>query len=150
MRSASSHDKRSDYFCTNTKSGYVGAMVKRASNSLLICPATFRHGQPDITKYAAHQHRIHENDPISEYYAISRTWIHELTHLLSGTSDVQAKDMSGRIPGGTAYGFEYCVALAKFHSTGAMDNADCYAVFAVAMYLDEWDWSSGRARKPGK
>ena len=29
-----------------------------------------------------------------------------------------------------------------------LDNADSYAHFATAMYLDKWDWSDGTAQSP--
>lgn len=39
--------------------------------------------------------------------------------------------------------FHLCAALAKNHQPSALSNPSTYKMFAMAMYLDEWDWSYG-------
>lgn len=43
--------------------------------------------------------------------------------------------------------FDTCVALAYHRPDLAGTNAATYKFFALAMYLDDWDWSTGKARK---
>lgn len=44
------------------------------------------------------------------------------------------------------YGFANC-ANGKTHPDQAEENADTYAYFAMAMYLSQYDWHTGFARK---
>ena len=47
--------------------------------------------------------------------------------------------------GGASYGFSSCFFLARKSRDLAKFNADTYAVFARAMYFNNWDWSDGYA-----
>ncbi len=64
---------------------------------------------------------------------------------------------SNRVPNQKTYGFFACANLAKKQVTPsaylgdptkpcgkrlAATNADNYTIFAMAMYMDQWDWSS--------
>jgi hypothetical protein len=39
------------------------------------------------------------------------------------------------------------VVKGETDSTNALENPDSYTYFAMAMYLSQYDWSTGKARK---
>jgi hypothetical protein len=71
--------------------------------------------------------------------------------LIQVGSDFQAVDINGEFlfdDNGNkvkAYGWDNIVNLAKFDSDTALQTPDAYAIFANAMFFDNFDWSLGKA-----
>ena len=157
-------EQRSDVFCKSN----TGAFTIRNFQSITWCPGSFS-GFSNGHKYLKNIDSIQQNqkqikkfDPLKNYESLASTWVHEWTHLQSGTADQPAYDAkSNPIAGEKTYGFFSCVNLARKKVTSnagpndpasqsgkslAIANADSYAYFAMAMYLDKWDWSDGFAQ----
>ena len=63
----------------------------------------------------------------------------------SSIADQPAYDGKGNSVSGKSYVFFGCANLARKGQALAIDNADTFAYFAMAMYLESWDWSNGFA-----
>lgn len=150
FKSQKASEQRSDVFC----SASTGAFTISAFQSITWCPNAFSgfgNGHQYLTSIGgiqANQKQINKDDPLKKYESLASVWLHEWTHLQSSTADQPAYDGKGNSISGKSYGFYGCANLARKSPDGqrlAIANADTYAYFAMAMYLDKWDWSSGIA-----
>lgn len=138
------------------------AFTISAFQSIIWCPnvfTEFSNGHKyliSIGDIKKNQKQIAKFDPLKKYESLASVWVHEWTHLQSETADQPQYDSdSNLVPNAKSYGFFACVNLARKKANGpdsqsgkqlAIANADIYAYFAMAMYLDEWDWSGGSRR----
>ena len=141
-------EQRSAVLCSSG----TGAFTIYRYQSITWCPASFDgfgNGHKYLTSIGAiknDQNQIKKNDQLKNYESLAGVWVHEWTHLQSQTNDEPAYHLDGSpVPNGKSYGFYLCATLAKKSKSQAVTNADTYAYFAMAMYLDAWDWSEGRA-----
>ncbi|KAI9753846.1 MAG: hypothetical protein M4579_004974 [Chaenotheca gracillima] len=120
-----------------------GAFVMRTNKVLTICPNTFgtipaADGKPERKLYQTVPPSTTSNVDTSGggfldgYFSVSSLLVHEMSHQLSATTD------------DVGYGFENC----QKGRTNGKTNADSYALFALAMWLGNYDWSTGAARTP--
>lgn len=86
-------------------------------------------------------------------FAGNPIWLHEFGHLLKNLRDQRALDKDGikiKHPLGgyeNVYHWEMTVNLAKCRVDDVPENPECYRMFAVAMYWNEWFWATGKAKK---
>lgn len=161
------NEQRSELFCGEDTNAFTLPQFR----SITWCPLAFlgyygdSHGlKPSTTFIKQKQNRIKSHEQLSNYYSLASVWIHEWTHLQSGTRDQPAYDAdSNIIVNEDSYGYYYCANLARKIANPAnpgddpngpdtqsgkslaIANADNYAYFALAMYLNEWDWGEGIA-----
>ena len=147
FRSEKAGETRGEIFCGPG----VGAFTIRVFQSITWCPnafSGFSNGHKYVTSIGgikADQKQIKKDDPLKNYESLASVWLHEWTHLHSSTADQPAYDKSGTSIAGKSYGFFNCVNLARKGQSLAVTNADTFAYFAMAMYLESWDWSNGFA-----
>ncbi|KAI9881164.1 MAG: hypothetical protein M1830_007142 [Pleopsidium flavum] len=135
----------------------------RTHEIITLCPnsfGTFPQGQkPEQTPFRLRQNlrnlqnSVTAGDYLDNYYSVSGVLLHELTHWVFDSDDVPALTEGGQLkqPGEPSYLWVNCRNLAKSRSTGhagAENNADNYRLFATAMFLNAWDWHTGRAERP--
>ncbi|KAL2039799.1 hypothetical protein N7G274_007658 [Stereocaulon virgatum] len=147
FKSKKAGETRAELFCGPG----VGAFTIRTFQSITWCPnafSGFSNGHKYVTSIGgikADQKQIKKDDPLKNYESLASVWLHEWTHLQSSTADQPAYDSSGNSISGKSYGFFNCVNLARKGQSLAVANADTFAYFAMAMYLESWDWSNGFA-----
>jgi len=83
---------------------------------------------------------IEDGKPLRAALSVPSTLLYELCHMTSngGITD-QKVTFEGTIY--DAYGPKYGAALALASPDDAVTNADSYRWFAIAMYLNDYDWS---------
>ncbi|KAI9807075.1 MAG: hypothetical protein M1825_005792 [Sarcosagium campestre] len=83
---------------------------------------------------------------INDFRPLSTTLLHELSHTKI-VGDMETEDFAVIEKGKprTCYGWTQCMKLAQTHPEKALRNAESFAMFAKAMFLDEYDWSDGYA-----
>ena len=147
FQSKKANEAREEIFCKPS----VGAFTIEVFQSITWCPnafSGFSNGFKYVTSIGgikADQKQIKKDDPLNKYESLASVWLHEWTHLHSSTDDQPAYDKSGNSISGKSYGFFNCVNLARKGQSLAVANADTFAYFAMAMYLESWDWSNGFA-----
>ncbi|KAL8817181.1 MAG: hypothetical protein Q9223_003936 [Gallowayella weberi] len=89
--------------------------------------------------------QIQPGDRLDRKITLAHLWIHEWGHLLNQFEDEPAVDSSGHPIAGDANGWERAVNLARFEVDRARGAPDLYALFATAVFFDNYGWGSGVA-----
>ncbi|KAL8856350.1 MAG: hypothetical protein Q9178_007041 [Gyalolechia marmorata] len=84
---------------------------------------------------------------LDDQLTLAHLWIHEWGHLHNRFKDEKAVDGLGRTTPEDANGWQKGVNLARFDPDRAREAPDLYALFAVAVYFDNFGWGSGVAEK---
>ncbi|KAL8926914.1 MAG: hypothetical protein Q9208_002723 [Pyrenodesmia sp. 3 TL-2023] len=78
---------------------------------------------------------------------MAHLWIHEWGHLVNEYKDEEAVDGSGNLIQAAANGWARSANLARWDPERAAKAPDIYALFATAVYFDNYGWASGIAEK---
>ena len=148
IASNEANEQRSKRLCNPKK----GAFTVRNNRWITWCPSSFT-GLPNGDRYLEsindiknNQNIIKKDDLLKDYESLASVWVHKLSHLMANTFDQPSYDENGNpVPDQRTYGYFEGVYLARKDKNLAKKNADSLTYFAMAMYLNDWDWSMGIA-----
>ncbi|KAK8055154.1 hypothetical protein PG993_000381 [Apiospora rasikravindrae] len=118
--------------------GLLGG-VRHEEQVMILCPALFT--KPDSDLLRDRQYRLDEGDPLNDVLTMQGAFLHEMMHLSDGNRCALAV-LDRTVDGKPAYGYDLCSQLPDAEKLG---NADNYQLIATALWLDEFDWSTGKA-----
>ncbi|KAJ5097341.1 hypothetical protein N7456_008062 [Penicillium angulare] len=119
-------------------------------DEITICPKIFDNAKNEQLSSVDNSMSGLQNKELGyyKYLTAGGTLMHELTHAAYNIGfDLKAGDQLVTLPGTTSTTPAYGVKLIRLLATTAsgpsiaLKNADTYAFFALAMYLDACDWS---------
>ncbi|KAK7951036.1 uncharacterized protein PG986_006764 [Apiospora aurea] len=114
--------------------GILGG-VRYEEQIMILCPALFLL-KLDSDELEEKQYMIDEGNSLSHMLTLQGAFLHEMIHLSEGNIlDLEVGDKP-------AYGFNLCSQLP---AADRLRNADNYQLIATALWLDEFDWSTGKA-----
>ncbi|KAL9037487.1 MAG: hypothetical protein Q9180_003687 [Flavoplaca navasiana] len=117
------------------------ANTMRNARTVTFCDEALRQGTLSAAKSS-----INPGDALDSKLTLTHLWIHELSHLLLGFIDEEAVDVNGqRVAGVHANRWRKGVGLARWAADRARKAPDIYALFATAVYLDNYGWGTGVA-----
>ncbi|KAL8911859.1 MAG: hypothetical protein Q9171_003047 [Xanthocarpia ochracea] len=100
-----------------------------------------------LDSLAVTKSNIQLGNRLDDKLTLAHIWIHEWGHLHNRFEDEKAVDEFGQVTPGDANGWQKGVNLARFDPDRARKAPDLYALFAVAVYFDNFGWGSGVAEK---
>ncbi|KAL8781766.1 MAG: hypothetical protein Q9213_005849 [Squamulea squamosa] len=104
------------------------------------CDPAFGYKSLDFTKS-----QIQPGDYIGNELTLAHLWIHEWGPLFDNFRDEFAVDMLGVPTSEHANGWHRAVNLARWDPARARRAPDLYALFATAVYFDNYGWGNGVA-----
>ncbi|KAL8890668.1 MAG: hypothetical protein Q9192_005838 [Flavoplaca navasiana] len=117
------------------------AATVRSLNLVTFCPGAFNLDSLDVTKGS-----ISPGDAIGDKLTLAHLWIHELCHLIHNFLDQDAVNTDGTvIPNQHANGWLRGTILARLATDRARQAPDLYALFATAVFFDNYGWGNGVA-----
>ncbi|KAL8755516.1 MAG: hypothetical protein Q9184_004780 [Pyrenodesmia sp. 2 TL-2023] len=90
---------------------------------------------------------ISTGDALDSKLTMAHLWVHEWGHLVNEYQDEEAVDGSGNLIQAPANGWTRTANLARWDPERAAKAPDNYALFATAVYFDNYGWGSGAAEK---
>ncbi|KAL8991619.1 MAG: hypothetical protein Q9169_007814 [Polycauliona sp. 2 TL-2023] len=94
---------------------------------------------------AATKSGIRPGDRLDDKMTLAHLWIHELAHLINNFVDENTVDENGNDRNVHANGWLKGVTLARWNPDRARKAPDLYALFATAVYFDNFGWATGVA-----
>ncbi|KAL8847276.1 MAG: hypothetical protein Q9221_007675 [Calogaya cf. arnoldii] len=117
------------------------ACTLRTVGATTFCDIAFRHNSLATTKA-----KIRPGDMLGDpLMTLAHLWIHEWAHLINGFADQPSLDGNGVPIPGNANGWQRGVNLARWAPERASVAPDPYALFATAVYFDNFGWGNGTA-----
>ncbi|KAF3480776.1 putative Protein kinase [Arthroderma uncinatum] len=145
-----------DVFCINPNTHAVNPVVavtysnptSRIPLLMKICPDTLAEMvRTSIQTDMRHRPRLHIDgislDSVRDG-SLTTTLIHELTHSDFLLGDDVTEDIEGME---SAYGWAEAVYIARVSENDALENADNFALFVLAMFLSLNHWGTGVSEK---
>ncbi|KAL9631052.1 MAG: hypothetical protein Q9204_004416 [Flavoplaca sp. TL-2023a] len=119
------------------------AVTLRSLNVVTFCPGAFNRDSLGVTKNS-----INPGDAIGDKLTLAHLWIHELCHLINNFEDQDAVNTGGTvIPSQHANGWLLGTILARMATNRARQAPDIYALFATAVFFDNYGWGNGVAEE---